>query len=77
MSQKDVKKIVFCFLDEYKTMEKETGAEYIIDAADISEAINNSESMETDTHASAAVPVDPNQYPDHIWMPEFYINYKI
>lgn len=77
MSQKDVKKIVFCSLDEYKATAKEENTEYIIDAKDISEAITNSESMDSDTHTSAAAPVDPNQEPDHIWMPEFYINYKI
>lgn len=76
MSQKDVKKIVFCSLDEYKRMGKEAGAEYIIDAADISEAITNSDSMETDSHTSAPS-IDSNREPDHIYMPEFYINYKI
>lgn len=77
MSKKDVKKIVFCSLDEYKATAKEENTEYIIDAKDISEAITNSESMDSDTHTSADAPVDPNQEPDHIWMPEFYINYKI
>lgn len=46
MSEKDVKKIAFCSLDEYKTIQKEEGTEYIIDAADISEAITNSDAID-------------------------------
>lgn len=67
MSQKDVKKIVFCSLNKYKAMEKETGSEYIIDAADITEAITN----------STEAPANNSQESDFIKFPEFYIKYKI
>lgn len=76
MSQKDVKKIVFCSLDEYKTMEKETGAEYIIDATDISEAIHNSEGVEAE-HPNGNSASDPNQKPDFIWAPIYYKEFPI
>lgn len=63
MSQKEVKKIVFCSLEEYKVMEKEVNSEYIIDAADLTEAISN--------------PAEPQVEHDFIKLPEFYIEYKI
>ena len=71
MSQKDVKKFVFCSLDEYKTMEKETGAEYIIDAADISEAITNSESTEPSN------PSVSEEEPSYIWQPYILKEFQV
>lgn len=56
MSEKDVKKIAFCSLDEYKTIQKEEGTEYIIDAADISEAITNSDAIDPGHTAESHTP---------------------
>lgn len=77
MSQDKVNKIVFCSLDEYKTLSKEENTGYIIDAKDVSEAITNSDTIESGGHVSTAHPVDPNQEPDFIWLPHLYKKFDL
>lgn len=77
MSQDKVNKIVFCSLDEYKTLNKEENTGYIIDAKDVSEAITNSDTIESGGHSSEGHSVDPNQEPDFIWLPHLYKKFDL
>lgn len=77
MSQDKINKIVFCSLDEYKTLNKEENTGYIIDAKDVSEAITNSDTIESGGHSSEGHSVDPNQEPDFIWLPHFYKKFDL
>lgn len=77
MSQDKVNKIVFCSLDEYKTLNKEENTGYIIDAKDVSEAITNSDAIESGGHSSEGHSVDLNQEPDFIWLPHLYKKFDL
>lgn len=72
MSEKDVKKIAFCSLDEYKTIQKEEGTEYIIDAADISEAITNSDAIDPG-HTAENHPPKEEVYKFPVFVRRFFV----
>lgn len=71
MSEKMLKKIAFCSLDEYKTIQKEEGTEYIIDAADISEAITNSDAIDPG-HSSESHPTKEDTYKIPVFVKRIY-----
>lgn len=73
MSEKDVKKIAFCSLDEYKTIQKEEGTEYIIDAADISEAITNSDAIDPG-HTAESHPLKEEVYKIPVFVKRIFVN---